>query len=86
MIHANTPGCVSQAATTETWGLAFSPVQRDNDVHQLAVAGGTRGTVVVWSVNGQEEAKAPDSEMTMPAVRFPQISCLGASIKKMMPK
>lgn len=57
-----------QAATTETWALAFSPVQKDNDL-LLAVAGGTRGAVVVWSINGQEETATVNSEMQMPAVR-----------------
>ena len=56
-----------QAATTETWALAFSPVQTEGEL-LLAVAGGTRGAVVLWSIRGEEETATFKAEMAMPAV------------------
>ena len=56
-----------QAATTETWALAFSPVQTEGEL-LLAVAGGPRGAVVLWSIRGEEETATFKAEMAMPAV------------------
>lgn len=57
-----------EAATTESWSIAFSPEQAgDAGSLLLAVAGGTRGSVVVWSIN-KEESAALKAELMLPQV------------------
>mmetsp|Transcript_39064 Transcript_39064/g.86901 ORF Transcript_39064/g.86901 Transcript_39064/m.86901 type:complete len:314 (-) Transcript_39064:563-1504(-) len=52
-----------EAATTETWGIAFGPQQLSEGLN-LAVAGGTRGAVVVWKVSRDETTM--QAEMALP--------------------
>ena len=57
------------ASTTESWSVAFSPNATPEGGLLLAVAGGTRGAIVLWHVNtsGDSEASATfHSELMLP--------------------
>lgn len=60
----HTTSALIEGATTETWSVAFSPVQSEL---LLAVAGGTRGAVVLWGI-GQGDGASFKSEMSLPPV------------------
>ncbi|GAX84435.1 hypothetical protein CEUSTIGMA_g11855.t1 [Chlamydomonas eustigma] len=55
-----------EAATTETWSLTFSPQQSEGLL--LAVAGGTRGAVVLWNISSGEESAVFKAELSLPAL------------------
>ncbi len=56
-----------EAATTETWSVAFKPRQ-PSDPLLVAVAGGTRGAVLLWKM-GREEMAEVAAELFLPTVR-----------------
>jgi WD40 repeat protein len=61
----HTTAAMIEAATTETWSVAFSPI---NTELLLAVAGGTRGAVVLWGIDKGDTA-AFKTELQLPPVR-----------------
>lgn len=64
------PTAIIEAATTEAWSVAFNPLPGDL---VLAVAGGTRAAVVLWSMSadrsgGEDDGASFKAELQLPAL------------------
>jgi WD repeat-containing protein 61 len=77
-LHDHSTTALIEAATTETWSVAFMPRQ-PSDPLVLASAGGTRGAVLIWKMSRDDCAEVA-AELFLPAVRHQEAFLLHSSI------